>query len=81
VKFLDKVDPSNLLRDPKRAVVIHTWLWRVSFVATVVVMSVSGLRNAVWIVQFISWYAVWFMHIDGKQAALAHLEASKDADS
>jgi hypothetical protein len=77
---LAQLDPSNLLRDPKRAVAIHTWLWRVSFLATIAVMATPALRNAVWLVQFISWYAIWFMHIDGKQAALAHLEAAQGAE-
>lgn len=71
---LRDLDITNLLHEPNRAVKIHTWLFWGSFAITPVAMFF--VRDAVWVVQFISWYTVWFQHIDGKQAALAQLEAA-----
>lgn len=68
-----KLDPTNLLQEPERAVKIHTWLFWCSMVATPICMWLFG--DSVALVQLISWYTVWFLHIDGKQAALAHREA------
>jgi hypothetical protein len=71
-----KLDPSNLLKKPERAVKIHTTLFWGSIVATPICMYFFG--QSVALVQLISWYTIWFLHIDGKQAALAHLESAKD---
>lgn len=71
MSFIKRVDPTNLLNDSSRAVKIHTWLFWLSVIATFVIMF-TPLRNQTSVVNMISLYTVWFLHIDGKQAALAH---------